>query len=271
VGYHYIEVIAFRHNSNASAPPVYTDWTQTIYVDRGTPQSTIQSFSPFTSSPNNYASRQLDIQSTDGTATSAYAFLNLPSAITGAQIMSMITSGSNTINGVTYQGGQAGQTDSNLFAYGFNNLQNGNNVVSVVTYRPDGNYNIQRFTASQFPSLGYSTPNGLGLGDLSEDGKITTTDIFDFYEDAKSNGLLFNPAADFNGDGLINLTDWQAFGQELRQDNLLPPSNTDFVSNDLLALYSTLSTSVPEPVSGMVAMLLVPALWRRRTHQRWRG
>ncbi len=64
----------------------------------------------------------------------------------------MISTGNNTINGVTYNGGSAGQTDQNVFAYGFNNLQNGNNVATVVSYRPDGNDSIQRFTATSSPT-----------------------------------------------------------------------------------------------------------------------
>jgi alpha-amylase len=249
IGYHYIEVIAFRHNSNTSAPPVYSDWYQTIYVDRGTPQSTIQSFAPFTSAPTNYSNRQFDIQS-DGTTTSEYVYLNLPSGITNAQILNMVTTGNNTINGVTYQGGSAGQTDQNVFAYGFNNLQNGNNVATVVSYRPDGNDSIQRFTASEFASLGSPTSDGLGLGDLNADGKINTTDVFQFYTNVNSNGQDFNPAADMNGLGFNDVNDWLLYGQELQQDNLLSMSNPDYVASATVSYYNGASATVSLTVAA---------------------
>jgi hypothetical protein len=248
IGYHYIEAIAFRHNSDTTAPPVYNDWYETIYVDRGTPSSSIQSFAPLASAPTNYSNRQLDIQS-DGTTNSEYAFLNLPSGITNAQILNMISTGSNVINGVTYVGGSAGQTDQNLFAYSFNNLQNGNNVATVVSYRPDGNSTIQRFTASQVPGLGDSTPNGLGLGDLNKDGKINTADVDQFFQIIQSNGQQFNPAADMNGDGVVDANDWLLFDQELQQDNL----------QSSIPTFNALSPSVPVSVpAGTSYNLQVP-------------
>jgi len=243
IGYHYIEVISFRHNPSTSAPPVYSDWYETIYVDRGTPESGIQSFAPFTSAPTNYANRQLDIQS-DGTTNSEYVYLNLPVGITNSQILNMISTGNNTINGVTYNGGSAGQTDQNLFAYGFNNLQNGNNVATTVSYRPDGNYSIQRFTASEVPDLGDATTNGLGLGDLDESGHINTTDVYDFYTNVLSNGQAFNPAADMNGEGFNDVNDWLLFDQELQQNNTLSSSNPAYVSSSTIAYFNELSPSV---------------------------
>lgn len=243
IGYHYIEAISFRHNSSTSAPPVYNDWYETIYVDRGTPSSSLQSFAPFTSAPTNYQNRQLDIQS-DGTTNSEYAFLNLPVGITNAQILNMISTGNDTINGVTYVGGSAGQIDQNVFAYGFSNLQNGNNVATVVSYRPDGNDSIQRFTASQLSDLGDSTTNGLGLGDLNKDGHINTTDVLDFFEDVQSNGQAFNPSADMSGNGLNDPNSWLLFQQELQQNNLLSSSSPYYVSANTISYFNGLTPSV---------------------------
>jgi len=258
IGYHYIEVIAFRHNPNTSAPPVYSDWYETIYVDRGTPSSSIQSFSPFASAPTNYKNQQLDIQS-DGTTNSEYAFLNLPSGITNAQILNMITTGSNVINGVTYVGGLSTQIDQNLFSYGFDGLQNGNNVATVVSYRPDGNDSIQRFTTSQVPGLGVSNANGLGLGDLNEDGHINSTDVNDFFQLVQSNGLQFNPAADMNGEGVNDVNDWLLFDQELQQNNQLSQSNANYVSAATLSNFNAASPDVTVPVpAGTSYNLQVP-------------
>ncbi|HEY1921284.1 MAG TPA: hypothetical protein VGG44_00850, partial [Tepidisphaeraceae bacterium] len=243
IGYHFIEAISFRENPDPSAPPLYSDWYQTIYVDRGTPSSGIQSFAPFTSAPTNFSNRQLDIQ-TDGTTTGEYVFLNLPSGITNAQILNMISTGNNTINSVSYNGGSAGQTDQNIFAYGFNNLQNGNNVATIVSYRPDGNYSIQRITASQASDLGDATLNGLGLGDLNADGHINTTDAFSFYNNVLSNGQSFNPAADMNGTGLNDVNDWLLFEAELQQNNLLSTSNPDYVSSSTISYAAALSPNI---------------------------
>ena len=249
IGYHYLEVISFRHNPDPTAPPVYSDWYDTIYVDRGTPTSSVQSFAPFASAPTTYENRQFDIQS-DGTATSEYVYLNLPAGITNAQILNMVTTGNNTINGVTYQGGLAGQIDQTLFAYGFSNLQNGNNVGTVVSYRPDGNDSIQRFTASEVPDLGHSTLNGLGLGDLNEDGHINTTDVFNFSNNVAGNGMAFNPAADMNGLGFNDVNDWLLFGQELVQNNLLSTSNAAYVSSSTISYYNALSPTVPTTIAA---------------------
>ncbi len=258
IGYHYIEAIAFRHNSNTTAPPVYNDWYETIYVDRGTPSSGIQSFAPFASAPTTYENRQLDVQS-DGTTNSEYAFLNLPVGITNAQILNMITTGNYAVNGVTYKGGLATQIDQNLFSYGFNGLQNGNNVATVVSYRPDGNETIQRFTASQVPDLGHSTLNGLGLGDLNEDGHINSTDVNQFFQVVQSNGQQFNPSADMTGQGINDVNDWLLFDQELQQNSLLNSSNTYYVSPATIAAFNAASPDVSVPVAtGASYNLQVP-------------
>jgi alpha-amylase len=269
IGYHYIEVISFTHNSDSTAPPVYSDWYETIYVDRGTPTSTVGSFLPLSS--NNNANRQLVVDNTDGTASSAYVYLNLPSAITNAQIMNMISTGINTINGVNYQGGLAGQIDTSEFAWGFDNLLSGNQVATIVTYRPDGNYAIQRITEDQDSSLSITGAIGAGLGDLTGTGTINNTDIFDMYEDILSDGEIYNPAADFNGDGLINLTDWQLLGQQLSADNSLPTSNPLFVPTATLEFYNELSGAVPEPASGLLLVTVGgELLLRRRRRGVWR-
>ena len=171
----------------------------------------------------------------------------------------MISTGNNTINGVTYKGGSAGQIDQNLFAYGFDALQNGNNVATVVSYRPDGNYSIQRFTASQVPDLGHSTTNGLGLGDLNEDGHINTTDVLDFFEAVASNGQQFNPSADMYGNGLNDVNSWLAFDQELQQNNLLSTSSPYYVSSSTISYFNTVSPSVNLALpAGTTYGLMVP-------------
>ena len=144
-GYHYITVRAFRRRSDGG-PAVFTDWRQTIYVDRLPPVSAVSSFDPWDSSNN--TNRDLIIQSVDQTANNVHMFLDLPANLTNAQILAMIGSGN-----------QSSQYDRDLFKYGFGSVSSGNHVATVVTYEITGNYSIQRF-----PGLLTQTTRGAGLG-----------------------------------------------------------------------------------------------------------
>jgi hypothetical protein len=259
IGFHYIEVIAFRHNSDSTKPPLYSDWYDTIYVDRGTPSASAASFAPFPNNPNTYENRQFDVTS-DGTTSQEYVFLNLPVGITNAQIMNMITTGNQTINNVTYAGGLAGQIDQTTFAFGFNGIQNGNNVATIVSFRPDGNSSITRVTESQLADLGHSTTNGLGLGDLDESGRFTNNDVLDFYNVVNSNGQSFNPSADMRGLGLNDPNDWLLFGQELVTNNTLSSNSPYYVPSSVITYYQSLSPTVSLSIpAGTTFALNVPS------------
>jgi alpha-amylase len=268
IGYHYIEIISFRHNPVTTEPDLYNDWYETIYVDRGTPSSSLESFQAFSSAPTNNNNRQMQILS-DGTTTSEYVFLNLPVGITNSQILNMITTGNQTIGGVTYQGGLAGQTDSNLFAYGFDGIQNGNNVATFVSYRPDGNESIQRFTENQNPNLGIATTDGLGLGDINADGHINTTDVLDMYQNVNSNGTKFNPAGDYYGDGLNALEDWYAMGNELQLNGQLSTMNTAYVSPSTMSYYVSVNQSIAQPTGSSIWFPSAGGSWS--TASNWNG
>ena len=193
-GYHYVDVRVFRHSDSSNAPAIYTDYKDTIYVDLHKPVSTINSFAPTTAGVTQ--NRQLVVKSADGTANSIHAYLDLPAATTDAQILNMVNQGQ----------GAAGQIDTNLWAYGFNGIQTGNHVVTIVSYRPTGTYNIQRI-----PGQYFATSIGAGLGDLNFDGQITSGDLANtagcFEQILYSQNAQFNPAADINGDGKINTYD----------------------------------------------------------------
>jgi alpha-amylase len=206
-GYHYLDVRVFRHNADTTAPPIYTDYKDTIYVDLHKPDSAINSFAPLVAGVNQ--NRQLIVKSVDGTANSVHAYLDLPAATTDAAILNMVNQGQ----------GSAGQIDTNLFAAGFNGIQSGNHVVTIVSYRVTGNYNIQRI-----PGQYFSTAIGAGLGDLNFDGQITSADIANtpgcFEQILYSKNTQFNSAADINGDGKINTYDLLALGQLLEADGV---------------------------------------------------
>ena len=184
----------FRHSDDPSSPAIYTDYKDTIYVDLHKPVSAINSFAPLVAGVNQ--NRQLIVKSADGTANSIHTFLDLPAATTDAQILNMVNQGQ----------GAAGQIDTNLWAYGFNGIQSGNHVVTIVTYRPTGTYNIQRI-----PGQYFSTSIGAGLGDMNFDGQITAADLVNtpgcFEQLLYSQNTQFNAAADINGDGKINTYD----------------------------------------------------------------
>ncbi len=192
-GYHYITVEAFTHNTDTTAPPVYTDWRETIYVDTAPPLSTLNSFNETASSSQN---RTLVIQSADGLANNTHVFLDLPSGLTNSQILAMI-SGTN----------QPAQTDVNVWQQAYTGLSSGNHTATVVSYKPDGTTNIQRFNAQQMPFLSVTGANGGGLGDLNGDSQFTSTDVSSLSSLVQGNGTSFNAAGDINGDGLINLAD----------------------------------------------------------------
>lgn len=191
-GMNYVTVRAWRHR-NDGGPAVYTDWRKTIYVDRLKPESEVSSFLPWDAGNNE--NRDLIVRSKDNTANSVHVFLNLPAAMTEAQILAMIGGGN-----------QAGQIDRDLFKYGFFGVPSGNNVATIVTYEITGNVNVQRV-----PGMAMATTKGRGIGDLNLDGAFTPTDVANavncFEQYLYSRNAQFNPAGDSNGDGLIDTRD----------------------------------------------------------------
>ena len=204
-GYHYIEVIAFRYNSDTTQPPVYSDWYETVYVDTALPVSAPLSFNETASSSQN---RTLVLQSTDGLANNMHVFLDLPSGLTNAQILNMVGSS----NQPTVQ-------DINLWQEAYTNLSSGNHVATIVSYKPDGTTNIQRFDAQQMPFLSVTGAVGAGVGDLNGDSQFTSTDVTQLGTLVQGNGTSFTAAGDITGDGLINLSDVFLMGPLLTAHN----------------------------------------------------
>ncbi len=200
-GRHYITVRAFRHRDDGG-PAVFTDFKRTIYVDRLPPEAEIVSFDPVNSNPNN---RDMVVRSVDQTADGMHIFLDLPAAMTDAEVYARALLGYNT----------ASDYDRDSFILGFSSLATGNHVATVVTFEPSGNYNVQRF-AGQFTD----TNKGAGFGDADADGVFEITDIRGTnnrsVEDIiYSQNAKFNAAVDVNGDGLGDDRDLFALGDEL--------------------------------------------------------
>src|SRR5258708_935968 len=184
--------MAFRHRDDGG-PPVYSDWRQTIYIDRNKPLSQVNSFNPLVTGVNE--NRQLVVQSVDSLANNVHVLFDLPASLTDSQVVAMVGNAN-----------QASQIDTSLWTENATGLVNGNHVATVVTYKVDCNFNVQRF-----PGYNTSTIFGAGLGDIDQNGYFNMTDLLDFESLYRSGNTQFEPAADMNGDGLINNLDVAPF------------------------------------------------------------
>ena len=205
-GYHYITVEAFTHRTDGG-PAVYTDWKQTVYVDLAPPSSSVLSFSDVVAGTNE--NRNLQVSSVDGLANNIHTFLDLPYGLSDAQVLAMITSST-----------QATQLDTALWQHTYTAVTSGNHTATIVSYKPDGTYNIQRFNSSQDPFLSTSTYFGAGIGDLNHDGTFDAGDINLLATVVQSNNTQFSAAADVNGDGLVDLADTFLLGPVLAAHNV---------------------------------------------------
>ncbi|MFP6670463.1 MAG: Ig-like domain-containing protein, partial [Pirellulaceae bacterium] len=197
-GPHFLEARAFRHRTD-DGPAVFESFKKVIYVDRLPPDSTVASFEPWDEGVRE--NRDLVIRSLDKTADNVHVFLNLPAGTSDGQIMDMVNDGQ----------GETAEYDRDLFKYGYFNVPHGNNVATIVSFEPTGNSQIQRV-----PGLFTSTIVGAGLGDLNHDGQYNETDVQTFKTVFESNQQQFNPAGDFNADGLTTYYDLVALIEKLR-------------------------------------------------------
>ncbi len=254
-GMHYIQVLAFRHRDDGG-PAVYTDWHESIYVDRLPPISAVDSTHIVIDNGVSHPERRdFWIKSVDQTADSVHVFLDLPEAVGNQQILSMVGGGN-----------QSQMIDRDLFKQYFGDLTKGNHVLTVVTYEITGNYNIQRFAGINTSD----SPIGAAMGDIlgqfqsTPDGYLEGNDVLALYDAIKSNGNQFYAAADYNGDGRMTFADWTALGMELDQllgSGMTNPGGGALVSQGTVDYYRGLTSSVPEPamfwVLGLSGLLLI--------------
>lgn len=187
-GYNYLEVRAFRSRPG-NEPPVYSSFKKVIYVDR---LPAVTSIAGIVNTGGN--DRALRVNNPDGTVDSMHAFLDLGTALTDSQILSLIGGGS-----------QGANIDVNLFSKTFGNVGTGNHNIVYVVYEPSGRYSIQRSTG-----VFIQTGRGRGLGDTNFDGQFTSSDISTtsaFEAALYSRGTIFNAASDLNADGNVDNRD----------------------------------------------------------------
>lgn len=212
-GQHHITVRTFRHRNSGTGgdggPAIYTDFKETIYVDRLPPEAAVVSFDPFATSPTVLDDRDLIVQSTDLTADNMHLFLDLPEGMTDAQVLALALSGQN----------DAGEYDRDKWIFGFTGVTTGNHVATVVTFEQtfDGTngFNVQRF-----PGFFTDTGIGVGFGDLDADNSLEVADLLgtsnNSFEDVLySQNAEFNATADLDGDGDVDNLDLFALESEL--------------------------------------------------------
>lgn len=208
-GRHYLTVRAFRHRDAATGgdggPAVFADFKQTIYVDRLPPDSSLVSFAPFATAPDESENRDLIVRNPDGTADNMHFFLDLPVSVSDAAIMQMVQDGQ----------GDAGRYDRDSFIFGYFGVTRGNHVATVVTFEPTGNSSIERI-----PGVLIEAGLGAGFGDLDADGLFEVADLAgadngSLEEVLYSQNSLFAAAADVDGNGRIDNLDLFALGSEL--------------------------------------------------------
>ncbi len=130
-GVHFITVRAWRHRTDGG-PAVFSDFKRVIYVDRLAPLSRVASIRPAGGGAD------LDVRSTDGTAESMHAFVDLPAGTSAQVILARVGQGEGRLDWV----------DRDLFRTHLPNLASGSHVVTIVTFEPTGRRNIQRETVS---------------------------------------------------------------------------------------------------------------------------
>jgi hypothetical protein len=188
-GMHFITARAYRHRSDGG-PAIFTDFKESIYVDRLKPVSAVDSFNPY-SGGQGEQDRDLVVRSTDQTANNVHVLFDLPAGLSEQQVLAMV-------NGNT----EAQQLDRDLWKKGKAGLVSGNHVATVVTYEMTGNYNVQRFAG-----LAVNGPIGKGAGDLNHDGQFGANDVSGagaFEQFLYSQNQQFDAAGDLNGDGFID-------------------------------------------------------------------
>jgi glycosidase len=207
-GRHYITVRAFRHRNAATGgdggPAVYTDLTRTVYIDRVAPPAELVSFDPFASNPGNLNNRDLVFRSLDGTIDNMHIFFDLPAGVSDEDVMTM------ALNGQGLAGDYGDRFISGQFA-----VRTGNHSATIVSFEETGRSNIERFTG-----IFTQTNIGAGFGDLNGNGKYQINDILgasngSLQQVLFSQDMLFNAAADLDGDGRVTTLDLIDLGDVL--------------------------------------------------------
>ena len=131
-GAHFLTARAYRHRPDGG-PAVFREFRRVIYVDRRPPVSAVERVTRVGSS----ADADVFVRSVDATANSVHVFAGLPSTMTEAQIIAMVTEGK----------GRSDRIDRALFRVRVQASGAGPHQLTIVAIEPSGTRNIQRLSA----------------------------------------------------------------------------------------------------------------------------
>jgi len=194
-GFHYILVRAYRHRA-AGLDPLFAEFRMVIYVDLTTPE--VDLIDPTTNCDGDITTttHEFVARSTDSTVQSVHFFFDQPDS---TDFVSLAISG---------QGLMAQQGD--LFKITRSFIFSGNHRVDIVAIeeRPDGVVNARHETFAGIQAL-----NALGAGpaDVNFDNKINGRDVRSMIPLVTGVNPIYNPAADVDCSGVIDLDDVALF------------------------------------------------------------
>ncbi|MEN0110514.1 MAG: hypothetical protein AAF805_07290, partial [Planctomycetota bacterium] len=184
-GYHYLTARAWRE-ARPGESEVFTDFRETIYIDRLAPESALESVAQFGPSDT---TQDFQVRSLDQTADRVHVLLNLGAGLTDAEVLALVAPSN-----------QAERIDRDLFAL-VDDVTSGNHAATVVTYEITGNFSVERVAG-----LAIATNDGLGPGDLDADNDFDLLDV-NLFGGFLDDDSVFSAAADANGDGVVRIDD----------------------------------------------------------------
>jgi hypothetical protein len=191
-GTHYLSVIAFRHRADGG-DAIYAEFRHVFYVDRAPPSAELRD----ASTPIATANPAFRI-ATDRTVDSVHVFLDLPESTDPLPLVG--------------DASRATLYDRLEWRRSFGTLTPGAHAVTVVAFEATGRSAVRRYDV--FVSI--------GSGDVNADGHVTVDDLFDAYA-----LTVYNPAADLDLDGDVDLIDLRLLESRLRPQELLNMSRPE--------------------------------------------
>ena len=192
-GRHYLSVIAFRSRP-AGSPPVFETFRKVILIDRTAPVVALAA--PATGQAITASAFEFVARSGDRTANRVHLFIDRPA---GTDLAALAAAGQGLMT----------QADRDEFRLLLTGLTRGNHRIDLVAHEPTrAAPGVTTITGVTVSLSGFD-----GLGDLTDDGKVTNRDIFPFVQAVQ--GGTFSPAADLSGDGLVNQQDVPLFADKL--------------------------------------------------------
>lgn len=195
-GYHYITVWAYRHRT--SGDPLFREFRKVIYIDRGVPALSLVSPTQTGNADITASSFTATVNCTDPDIGSVHIFFDRH---VSTDLVALAQAG----QGIAAQNGTQ-------HSRSFSGVITGNHRIDVVALGAFGNP-----TQAHYVGINAATPFFAGLGDLNNDNAVNGRDIATFVNLATGASVVFNPAADFNADGLNDLVDLDAFVTRLTQ------------------------------------------------------